>query len=69
MSAVVVPMLALGPLQGQDSSAIGPLRTAWRPSRLRAPTGAAVSTQRSGDAASEVLDQEPLRNGDQCPWR
>ena len=69
MSAVAVPKLALGPLQVRDWSAIGPLRTAWRPSRLRAPTGAAVSTQRSGDAASEVLDQEPLRNGAQWTWR
>ena len=34
-----------------------------------ATTGAAVSTQRSGDAASEVLDQEPLRNGVQWSWR
>ena len=41
MSAVAVPKLALGPLQGRDWSAIGPFRTAWRPSRLRAPTGAA----------------------------
>ena len=34
-----------------------------------AMTGAAVSTQRSGDAASEVLEQEPLRNGAQWSWR
>ena len=32
MSAVAVPMLALGPLQGRDSSASGRLRIARRPS-------------------------------------
>ena len=36
---------------------------------LTATTGAAVSTPRSGDAASQVLDQEPLRNGAQWSWR
>ena len=34
-----------------------------------AMTGAAVSTQRRGDAASEVREQEPLRNGVQWTWR
>ena len=33
-----------------------------------AMTGAAVSTQRSGDAASEVLEQEPLRISAPALW-